>query len=238
LECPKVSKALADIIGERAVETPDRAVYLASDARVSWAQYDALSRRLARVLVSLGLERSERTAVLLPDGPGVHIAYLGAEKAGLVVVGIGPRAGCRELEHALRLTGASGLISRAEHQGGSMSEFVHDLREQRLALRHHLVVEDELGEGQPIVVDGSRVDSVRASEEIDPRIRNRRLAPDDLFLLNFTSGTTGMPKCVKHDQKRWMSFHEFAVAAGDLRESDVFMQNSVGTRYLFQSEDG
>jgi acyl-CoA synthetase len=46
---------------------------------------------------------------------------------------------------------------------------------------------------------------------------------DDLFLLNSTSGTTGMPKCVTHDQKRWMAFHEFAVLAGGLSSSDVFM---------------
>jgi acyl-CoA synthetase len=228
----KVSKALADVIGERALETPDRAVYLASGARVSWAQYDARARRLARLLVSLGLERGERIAVLLPDGPGVHIAYLGAEKAGLVVVGIGPRAGFRELEHALRLTGASGLITRAEHQGRSMSEFVHDLSEQRVAIRHHLVVEGELDESHSILVDGSGVDGASVSDELDSRMRNRRLAPDDLFLLNFTSGTTGMPKCVKHDQKRWMSFHEFAVAAGDLSGSDVFM-SIVPTPYGF-----
>jgi acyl-CoA synthetase len=223
LELPEVPKTLVDVVGERAAETPHRAAYLASDAKLSWAEYDALSQRLACVLLSLGFERSERMAVLLPDGPGIHIAYLGAEKAGLVVVGIGARAGFRELEHALRLTGASGLISRAEHQGRSMSEFVHDLRERSLSIRHHLVVEGELGEGRPVLVNGSRVDESEVFDEIDARLRSRRLAPHDLFLLNFTSGTTGVPKCVKHDQRRWMSFHQFAVAAGDLNESDLFM---------------
>ena len=188
--------------------------YLTGDAQLSWAEYHALSQRLARLLLGLGLERGERVAVLLPDGPGIHIAYLGIEKAGLVTVGIGARAGFRELEHALRLTGASGLISRAEHQGRSLSEFVAGLGEQGLAIRHHLVVEGELAEGQPLLVNGSGVEEAPAGEEIDARLRSRRLAPDDLFLLNFTSGTTGVPKCVKHDQKRWMSFHEFAVEAG------------------------
>jgi non-ribosomal peptide synthetase component F len=82
-ESPQVSKALADVIGERAVNAPDRAAYLASDARLSWAEYDALSQRFAQLLLSLGLECEERVAVLLPDGPGVHIAYLAAEKGGL-----------------------------------------------------------------------------------------------------------------------------------------------------------
>jgi len=218
-----VSKALAEVVEERAVDDPDRAAYLASDARLSWAQYHAHSTRLACLLISLGLERGERIAVLLPDAPGVHIAYLGAEKAGLVTVGIGARTGFRELEHALQLTGASGIISLAEHQGRSMSDFVRCLREQGLVIHHHLVVEGELGGDHSVLLNGSRLEGASLSDEIDARLRDRRLAPDDLFLLNFTSGTTGVPKCVQHDQKRWMRFHEFAVAAGDLNQSDVFM---------------
>jgi acyl-CoA synthetase len=218
-----VSKALADVIGERVVGAPDRTAYLAEGVRLTWAQYDALSRRIARLLLGLGLERGERIAVLLPDGPGVHVAYLAAEKAGLVVVGIGMRAGFRELEHALRITGASALVSRAEHEGRSVSEFVRGVREQGLDVRQHLVVEGELAAGASMLVNGARVDGIPAGDEVEDRLRRRRLGPDDLFLLNFTSGTTGAPKCVKHDQKRWLSFHEFAVSAGDLGESDVFM---------------
>jgi acyl-CoA synthetase len=114
-------------------------------------------------------------------------------------------------------------MSRGEHQGRSMSEFVRELREGGLAIRQHLTLEGELAEGEPILVNGSPVGSAPAGDEIGDHLRDHRLAPDDLFLLNFTSGTTGMPKCVRHDQKRWLSFHEFAVAAGDLSQSDVFM---------------
>jgi acyl-CoA synthetase len=51
----------------------------------------------------------------------------------------------------------------------------------------------------------------------------RGLGLDDLWLLNSTSGTTGLPKCVMHHQRRWLAFHELAVAAGDLTSADVFM---------------
>lgn len=216
-------KSLADLISERAAQHPDGTAYLTADGRLSWAQYDRASERLAQLLVRLGLEPSERVAVLLPDGPGVHIAYVGAEKAGLVVVGIGRRAGFRELEHALRLTGAVALISGAAHQGRSLADFVHQLAASGAAIRHHLIVAAELADDEPVLVDGAPANTVAASEPTAAQLRTRRLTPDELFLLNFTSGTTGMPKCVRHNQQRWMSFHAFAADAGELRDSDVFM---------------
>jgi acyl-CoA synthetase len=58
---------------------------------------------------------------------------------------------------------------------------------------------------------------------LDDALEARALASDDLWLLNSTSGTTGMPKCVQHDQRRWTAFHAFAVEAGRLSSDDVFL---------------
>jgi len=48
------------------------------------------------------------------------------------------------------------------------------------------------------------------------------LGPDDLFLINSTSGTTGLPKCVTHTQNRWLYFASLAIDAGRLGADDVF----------------
>ena len=50
----------------------------------------------------------------------------------------------------------------------------------------------------------------------------RAYGADDLFIINSTSGTTGMPKCVMHNQNRWFFFHQLAVAAGEMTSDDVF----------------
>ena len=53
-------------------------------------------------------------------------------------------------------------------------------------------------------------------------LASRAFGADDLFLVNSTSGTTGLPKCVMHNQNRWMFFHQLAAAAGRFTADDVF----------------
>jgi acyl-CoA synthetase len=213
--------ALSEVIDAHAAARPGALAFAEADERLDWSGYARRSTRLAGCLAGLGLVPGERIAVLLPDGPGVHVAYVGAEKAGLVTVGIGPRAGAAELRHLLARTRASALLSRARHRGLDLAGIVAEQRREG-PLRHHLVVEGGLAEDAPILVDGAPL------PEPDPdssakAVAERSLGPDDVFLLNSTSGTTGLPKCVVHDQRRWLAFHELAVEAGELSEDDVFL---------------
>jgi acyl-CoA synthetase len=179
--------------------------------RLTWREYADRSDALAAALVRAGLARGDRVALLLPDGPGVHVAFVATEKAGLVAVGIGPRAGEAEIRHLVRQSGAVALVSRARHRELDTGALVASLRNDGAPLRHHVVAPGEFADDLPPPDEHER----RALAE-------RRLAIRDLFLLNSTSGTTGLPKCVMHDQERWHHFHRLAVAAADLSECDVF----------------
>jgi acyl-CoA synthetase len=68
------------------------------------------------------------------------------------------------------------------------------------------------------VVDAALPDGV----DIDPDCPFRPIHPDELFLLNSTSGTTGLPKCVMHTQNRWFYFHQLAAEAGGFGTDEVF----------------
>jgi acyl-CoA synthetase len=208
---------LARHVDAHARARADALAFAAGAARMTWGSYARRSDRIAAALLAGGLGRGERVAVWLPDGPGVHAAYLGCEKAGLVVVGIGPRAGLRELRHLLARTGARALVSRPEHRGVDLVGLVDEARARGGPLSHHLLVEGEIEEGAPLVLDGVALDPGA------PPPRGRALGPEELFLLNSTSGTTGLPKCVTHDQRRWFAFHDWAVEAGALSSRDVFL---------------
>ncbi len=123
--------SLADRIATHAASTPGAAAFItapagatsAADATVTtWHDYDESSTTIARALVATGIDRGQRIAVIMPDGPTVHEAFVGVEKAGLVTVGIGARAGDREVSHLMQLTGATSLLTLGDVRGRPAGE--------------------------------------------------------------------------------------------------------------------
>ncbi len=76
----RVKPTLAQRVRQLAAERPDDISYVCEEQTLSWRGYDQASTRLAVSLADgLALGRGERVAVLLPDGPGIHCAFLGCE---------------------------------------------------------------------------------------------------------------------------------------------------------------
>ena len=194
---------LSDVVARHAVERGDALAYVTPEEQCTWGEYDARATALAAAVAGLGCALGDRVAVLLPDGPGVHVAFLAVERAGLVIVGIGPRAGDREVEHLIGVTGARVLLAGPDRAPLA----------DRLGLTHL----------DPAALPIPERSDPRTSGHLGRAGAPAALGDTDLWLLNSTSGTTGLPKCVMHDQQRWFAFHELAVAAGALTPDDVFM---------------
>jgi acyl-CoA synthetase len=62
----------------------------------------------------------------------------------------------------------------------------------------------------------------REREHLASRTSGPQPTPDRLWFLNSTSGTTGLPKIVMHDQARWFAFHRFADEISHFTADDVF----------------
>jgi acyl-CoA synthetase len=187
---------LSETVRRHADERADAPAYVTGDDRMTWRDYDEWADGLAAAVATVG-SPGDCVAVLLHDGPAVHVAFLAVERAGRVIVGIGPRAGDREVEHLVGLTGATVLVASADRSGLA----------DRLGLRRI-----DPGPARSAAESGARVGTSASA-----------VGEGDLWLLNSTSGTTGLPKCVMHDQRRWFAFHELAVEAAALTPDDVLM---------------
>ena len=212
-------QTVSDFVRLHVANQGDKAAYVTPEHSMTYRELDAAADRVAAAIVAAGIQPGDRVAVMLPDGPTIHAVFIGAERAGVTVIGMGARAGDREIRHLLTKTGAHSIVTHAEHRGNDQHAFVDGLRAGGLELDHHIVVPRFEQDSALIVVDGKPIESTALDAAVE---QQRRLGPDDLFLVNSTSGTTGLPKCVTHFQNRWMYFHRKAVENGALTADDVF----------------
>lgn len=208
-----MSTMLANIVQCNAALKPDATAYVLDKGTdcltITWRQYDELSSRLAAKLSLLALAPKSIVAILLPNGPLNNIAYLACEKAGFIALGLSPRAGRQEFIHLMTHTQAQVLITHEQHDGVGYLQ-----RCQWLTFSIETVVlpYSMLENGEPMV-------SVGQLKHIGGRLTD----PNSAFLINSTSGTTGLPKCVLQSQSRWFFFHQLVLEAAELHHDDIMM---------------
>ncbi|MDT4999067.1 MAG: acyl-CoA synthetase, partial [Mycobacterium sp.] len=194
---------LADCVRRNATSSPDKPAYVdfaidSPDHVLTWSEFDHAAANLATQLQRLGVAPGDGVAVWHRDSSEIHVLLVAIERCGAVAVGLGARAGVREVTQILRTTQPSLVVS--------------DVSRRQQAAKAAADSEPPLR----AVVLGEQSDDLF----IDTRPRPDAAAvlspvgPDDAFLINSTSGTTGMPKCVVHTQNRWFYFHQKAVANG------------------------
>jgi acyl-CoA synthetase len=201
---------LSDTVRRNAVQSPDRPAYVDhAGASLTWHEFDHAATTLAEQLVGVGVARGDRVAVWHGDSAAIHVLFVAIERCGAVVVGIGARAGTREVAAILRNSDPRILISDQKRSDVAAKAAADAAAESPLFL---LVLAHD--------VDRPRLDIY---VEPKPVGVESQLGPDDVFLINSTSGTTGLPKCVVHTQNRWYYFHQKAVANGLLTSDDIFL---------------
>ncbi|WP_250435324.1 long-chain-fatty-acid--CoA ligase [Caballeronia sp. ATUFL_F2_KS9A] len=174
-------------------------------ASISYAKLDALSRDLAAWLQSTGLRKGARVAIMMPNVLQYPVALAAILRAGYVVVNVNPLYTPRELEHQLKDSGAEAIIL-LDNFAATLQAVVHET-----TIRHVVVATlgDLLG------AKGCLVNFVaRHVKKLVPAwnlpghtafnaalARGRHMAftpveqqPDDIALLQYTGGTTGVAK--------------------------------------------
>jgi acyl-CoA synthetase len=213
--------SLDEAIKGYAKSKPDAWAYIEPSGRLSWTAYDEYVTLLAAAIVDAGVEPGERVAMWIPDGVAVHVALSAGLRAGVVVTGIGARSGERELRHLLSKSGASTLMTVPEmNRGVDTAALFKTLSADLPNLHRYINVYETIPQPTGPVFHAASAEQLAAAERT---IAGRRRPIEELSIINSTSGTTGLPKCVAHDERRWLKYHEYSVDAGALTNDEVCM---------------
>jgi fatty-acyl-CoA synthase len=169
---------VADLVHRGRQRTPDRiAARMRGGRAVTYAELDQRTDRVANFLIARGLVAGDRIATWMNDCLEYVELYLAAAKAGFVIVPINARFVVEEAAHPIADSGARALAWTPD-----LAERVAGLQLPADLLR---------------IVTGPRCEGaiqfeelVAASDDAIPEPPR----PDDLYIIGYTSGTTGRPK--------------------------------------------
>ena len=102
--------SLVGLMADSFAKYADRTAYSYMGHDISYAQTDVTSQALAAYFQSLGLEKGDRVAIMMPNVPQYPVAVAAILRAGLVVVNVNPLYTPRELEHQLKDSGAKAIV--------------------------------------------------------------------------------------------------------------------------------
>ena len=177
--------------------------------RISYQVVDEASRALATWLQAQGLQRGDRVAIMLPNVPQYPVAAVAVLRAGLVVVNVNPLYTARELEHQLKDSGAKAIVV-LENSTDTLAQVIERLPIKTVllaamgdmlglfkgALVNHVVRRNKRlvpGYRLPASAGVTRF-NVALAQGRQRRLSPAQLGPDDIAVLQYTGGATGVSK--------------------------------------------
>ena len=180
--------------------------YLFMGKTVTFGQVDDASRALAAYLQSLGMDKGDRVAVMLPNVPQYPVVVAAILRAGYVVVNVNPLYTPRELEHQLKDSGAKTIVI-LENFAGTLAQVIHAVPTKKvvlaamgdmLGLIKGAIVNHVVRKVKKLVPAFSLPQAVRFSDALSQGRRKSytppKIGPDDIAVLQYTGGTTGVSK--------------------------------------------
>jgi len=203
---PSQYASLVQLMEQAFRDYADRTAYSFMGKDISYAETNALSRQLAAYLQGLGLERGDRVALMMPNVPQYPIAVAAVLRAGFVVVNVNPLYTPRELEHQLKDSGAKAIVIienfaatlQACVANTSVKHVVLCAMGDRLGLLKGALVNYVVRNVKKLVPPYELPGAVRFNDALakgaSASLKAVDIKPDDVALLQYTGGTTGVSK--------------------------------------------
>jgi acyl-CoA synthetase (AMP-forming)/AMP-acid ligase II len=200
---PPEVEFMTDAVAHWAAEQPDAEALTYGEVRWTWAQWDDRIRRVAGGLAARGLERGGRVAFLDKNNPACLEVSLGAGLLGAASAVINWRLAAGELDYVINDSGATVLFAGAE------------------LLPAVLAIRDRLAQVTDVIVVGGPDDGYEAFlAAARPTGRSPEVTGDDLWLVMYSSGTTGRPKGVMLSHANIVAHTRNAVPVAPLGPGD------------------
>jgi len=177
---------------------------------MTWGEFDKKANRFSNLLLSRGIKKGDRVAILLMNSIEWLPVYFGILKAGALAVPLNYRYTAEEIKYCLKLSDSSVLVFGPEFIGR-----VEEICDRIPDVKYTFYV----GEDCPTFSE-SYDELVTYCSSKAPDIK---LTDDDDAAVYFSSGTTGFPKAILHAHRSLVHAAKTEQAHHSQTKEDVFL---------------
>jgi long-chain acyl-CoA synthetase len=198
---------LSEYLRHWAKVQPSKPAIIFYGTELSYSELDVLSDRVAALLASLGIKRGDRVAVFMPNCPQFLMAFYGILKLRAVLVPVNPLFKVHEFVHQINDSGAEVIIAldqnmeivRAAHGQTKLRDYIVTSFADVLPVEPTLPLPPSVQ--QPRLPCPDAIDLIPALRALPAPVPLSPAALDDIAAINYTGGTTGIPKGCIHTQR-------------------------------------
>ena len=216
---------LLDYFDAALAENPDDLAiveYRMDSGEKSQMTYRQLAEKADRIAVALahyGIEKQDVVSFQLPNWWEFVAIHLACLRIGAVSNPLMPIFRERELSYMVDFAESKILIVPKIFRGFGHEVMIDKMRDKLPHLQHLFVVGSDADNGFEKALINHSLDTDSAA-----LFQERQLNPNDVVLLMYTSGTTGMPKGVMHCSNTFLfSVHQMVERCAMSQDDDVFM---------------
>ncbi|WP_320177836.1 AMP-binding protein [Roseovarius pacificus] len=160
---------------QHATLRPNHPAFVFEDETITYGELADSSRRTATALLTAGVRKGERVAVLTPNRPEIFSIYLGLAMIGATIVPVNPEYAAHEIRYILGHSDARMIVCAAEQT------------EKLTIATDGLQIAPMIRDFEDLLIEAG---------DADPYTGPQIGILQDLVLLCYTSGTTSLPKGV------------------------------------------
>lgn len=208
-----------DILDRAAERYPDKAAFIDTTHRLTYAQTRDLANKAAIALIDMGLSPTDRVLLQLPNWNEFAVVFFSIQKAGAIDTLLIDRYRPYEIGHLSRLSEATTWIVAEKYQKIDYLPIIDEVLVENPLIKTVILVRGSAD--SPYLSLEKLIDGVQLTAENLDRLSQRRPDPMQVAHMGPTGGTTGLPKIVPRTHNDLICCAEYCARALDMSEEDI-----------------
>lgn len=188
--------SIPDILRQNAERYPDKEAVVDSKTRLTWAELEESTNRVAVGLLKSGLKRDQSIVAQLPSSETSLLLVLACHRAGILCCFSPMTFRYNELKHVARTIKAVAVVTPWEYRGVNYFNMAREIARDVPELTLFLVTDNDVPQGARSF--RSLCEGPFERDIHEEYLRGKAFSPFEVSAFALSSGTTGMPKCIEH----------------------------------------